>query len=164
MRNGIGTISFSNYICFWTDKGTKPSTAKSVNCNLFTMLEHSVAGGKWVAVFFEHCKRRFCGHQKWFTFVLLSSFLNQISYIFFITTLENLFCCLFQLLSGQSQSIQSDVHKFDTPTIVKSSSTLHSTIACKLCLVDVQIDHVTRIQQCGCDFCSEVSIFFMTKQ
>lgn len=54
---------------------------------------------------------------------------------------------LLYLFAAKSPSIRSDVDKTDQSSI----------IACKLCLNDVKLDKITKIHQCGCQFCIDVS-------
>lgn len=63
--------------------------------------------------------------------------------------------------SAAAVSIFSDINgSGDRASMIRSSSTFLSTssiIACKLCLNDVKPDKMTKIEQCGCQFCTEVS-------
>lgn len=59
--------------------------------------------------------------------------------------------------------MRSDVHKADQVSLIRSSLTSLSAspsgmIACKLCLNDVNAEKMSKIQQCGCQFCIDVSI------
>lgn len=93
-----------------------------------------------------------------FPLVVLSTKKN--SHTFFL-----LFLSLTPISIEKSSSIHSDVNKADQASLIRSSLTSLSTspsatIACKLCLNDVKVDNMTKIQQCGCQFCIDVSISF----
>lgn len=76
----------------------------------------------------------------------------------------SIFCNPFSI--EKSSSIHSDVNRADQASLIRSSLASLSTsqsaaIACKLCLNDVRMDKMTSIQQCGCQFCIDVSILLL---
>lgn len=78
-----------------------------------------------------------------------------------LNNFPHLFFTLFS--SEKSTSIRDDVNKADQASLIGASLTSLSTspsttLACKLCLNDVKADKMMKIQQCGCQFCIDVSI------
>lgn len=65
------------------------------------------------------------------------------------------------MYTEKSTSIRDDINKTDQTSFLRASLTSLSTspsttVACKLCLNDVTVDNMTKIQQCGCLFCIDV--------